>query len=223
MARGAADRTQRWGRWLGILPHEPERWSTQRWDAAYRDGTVSYYGQLEELARYSVIVGYVGWFMATRPTGVARILDVGCGTGLLRDSLDGMAFSGYVGVDLSEAAIRDATAKAHPRSRFLVGDVCALRLDRFDVVVLNEVLYYAPDASRFLRRIRALLEPHGVLVVSMWRHPGDRSLWRKVDNAFPLVDRVAIRNRRNAVNRRGWLVACYDGDGIVPRGPDEPG
>jgi hypothetical protein len=43
----------------------------------------------------------------------------------------------------------------------------------------------------------------------MWRHPGDRSLWRTVDEQFPLVDRVEARNRGNELNPRGWIVSCH--------------
>ena len=115
-----ARRASAWGRRAGVLPYEPERWSTDQWTDAYRAGTLDYYGGLDELARYSVIVGYIGWFATTchRPPSV---LDIGCGVGLLRSRLESVPFSDYVGVDLSDAAIHAATARAHTRSRFVVG------------------------------------------------------------------------------------------------------
>jgi SAM-dependent methyltransferase len=91
----------------------------------------------------------------------------------------------------------------------VVGDVTELDLGCFDVVVLNEMLYYVEAPGPFLARIGALLEPAGLLLVSMWRHPADRSLWHTLDEHFPLVDRVEARNRGNAVNPRGWLVGCH--------------
>jgi SAM-dependent methyltransferase len=115
----------------------------------------------------------------------------------------------YVGVDLSPTAIETAQRRQLPRSRFVVGDVAGLDLGRFDVVVLNEMLYYVDEAESFLGRLGRLLEPSGLLLVSMWRHPGDRSLWRTVDDAFPLVDRVEARNRANETNPRGWIVSCH--------------
>ncbi len=56
--------------------------------------------------------------------------------------------------------------------------------------------------------VAELLAPGGFVVLSVWRHPGDQSLWRIVDNAFPVLARVEVRNRANAVNPRGWIVAC---------------
>ena len=208
VARRALDRAAAAGRRLGLLAYRPEQRSVQEWTSAYEAGRLDYYGQLDELGRYSVIVGYVGWLAAARPAGPV-VLDVGCGTGLLRERLDDVSFSEYVGVDLSGAAVTAARARGHDRSRFVVGDVGVLDGGRFDVVVLNEVLYYSPDPRAFLERLSSLLAPDGLLLVSMWRHPGDRALWRAVDGAFRLVDRVEVRNRGNRVNPRGWRVACY--------------
>ena len=205
-ARVAADV----GRRIGVLPHQPERWSSDEWTDAYGSGRLEYYGTLDELARYSLLVGYVGFFFPPGPDRSApRVLDVGCGTGLLRARLDGTGVGDYVGVDLSPTAVEAAERRRLPRSRFVVGDAAALDLGRFDVVVLNEMLYYVDDVDGFFERLCDLLEPSGLLLVSMWRHAGDRSLWRSVDERFPLVDRVEARNRANEVNPRGWLVSCH--------------
>ncbi|MDQ4142424.1 MAG: class I SAM-dependent methyltransferase [Actinomycetota bacterium] len=196
------------GRQLGVLPYQPERWTTDRWDAAYGEGSLDYYGQLDELPRYSIIAGYVGWFAAARRGSRPRVIDVGCGTGLLRERLDGETFAEYVGVDVSHVAIQAASARGLPRSRFVVGEIPTLDLGRFDVAVLNEVLYYEADASSFLTNLRSLLEPDAIVIISMWRHAGDRILWRRVNDVFPILDRVEARNRANAINPRGWVIAC---------------
>jgi 2-polyprenyl-6-hydroxyphenyl methylase/3-demethylubiquinone-9 3-methyltransferase len=198
------------GRRIGVLPHQPEQWSPEQWTDAYGSGQLEYYGTLDELARYSLLVGYVGFFFPPAPDRAApRVLDVGCGTGLLRARLEGTGVGDYVGVDLSPAAVETASRRRLERSRFEVGDVSTLDLGRFDVVVLNEMLYYVEEVGSFLARLGSLLEPSGLLLVSMWRHPGDRSLWRTVDEHFPLVDRVEARNRGNEINPRGWIVSCH--------------
>lgn len=206
--RRAADGAHALARRTGILGYQPERRSAEAWTESYDAGHLAYYGDLRELGRYSAILGYVSWFGRTAPGGTPSILDVGCGPGLLRERLDPAAFSEFVGVDVSEAAITEAVSRQHPRSRFLVGDVMSLELGRFDVIVLNEVVYYVADVPVFLARLRALLTPGGVVVVSMWRHPADRVLWRTIDGVLPIVDRVEVRNRANAVNPRGWMVAA---------------
>jgi SAM-dependent methyltransferase len=195
------------GRRVGLLPYRPEQWTRDQWTSAYDTGTLEYYNRLDEMARYSVILGYVGWFGESLRR-LPSILDVGCGVGLLRQRLCDDAFSQYVGVDLSAAAIANALSHAHVRSRFIVGDVASADLGRFDIVILNEVLYYASDPPGFLRELRRVRNTDGLLIVSMWRHPGDRTLWRTVDGANPIVDRVEVRNRANPTNPKGWLVAA---------------
>ena len=216
-ARSGADAATALGRRLGVLPHRPERWTTEGWTDAYGSGQLDYYGTLDELARYSLLVGYVGFFVPPSPDRPPpRLLDVGCGTGLLRTRLPETAVGDYVGVDLSPAAVEAAGHRPLPGARFLEGDVFSVDVGRFDVVVLNEMLYYVEDLEPFFGRLAELLEPSGLLLISMWRHPGDRSLWQEVDRRFPLVDRVEARNRANELNPRGWLVSCHR------RPPDRP-
>jgi 2-polyprenyl-6-hydroxyphenyl methylase/3-demethylubiquinone-9 3-methyltransferase len=178
-----------------------------QWTDAYRGGQLDYYGGLDELARYSILVGYVGWVTATM-SDPPSVLDIGCGTGLLRERLGRVPLANYLGVDLSETAIDTARSRESERTRYVVSDVLALELEPFDVVVLNEVLYYAPDGRRLLKHVQTLLKPGGFVLVSMWRHPGDRALWRTVNEVFPIVDRVDVRDGANPVNRRGWSLAC---------------
>jgi 2-polyprenyl-6-hydroxyphenyl methylase/3-demethylubiquinone-9 3-methyltransferase len=209
-ARQGARAAAALGRRLGVLPHQAERWSTDQWTDAYGSGQLEYYGTLDELARYSLLVGYVGFFFPPGPDRTPpRVLDVGCGTGLLRARLEGTGVGDYVGVDLSPTAVETAERRHLARARFVVGDAATLDLGRFDVVVLNEMLYYIQDVDQFLRRLCDLLEPSGLLLVSMWRHPGDQTLWRTVDERFPLVDRVEARNRGNEINPKGWIVSCH--------------
>jgi len=212
-ARRVANRADAWGRRLGVLPYRPEQRTSAEWSAEYDAGALDYYGRLDELARYSVVVGYVSWSVGAAPSSSAaaahaNLLDIGCGSGLLRRHLEGVPLAEYVGIDLSEAAIRVAQEQDFPRSRFVVGDVSSTtEHGPFDIVVLNEVLYYAADTSAFLDRLQSMLADGGALVVSMWRHPGDHRLWQRVEDAFEVVDRVEVRNRANPVNARGWIVA----------------
>lgn len=137
------------------------------------------------------------------------MLDVGCGTGVLRERLPNRHVARYTGVDPSEEAIAQAGQRGDDRTSFVAGEVGTVEIVPADVVVLNEMLYYLADLDRFVERVDEIVEPGGAIVVSMWRHPGDRALWRQLDRRWSLVDRVEVRNRANPVNRRGWRVACY--------------
>jgi 2-polyprenyl-3-methyl-5-hydroxy-6-metoxy-1,4-benzoquinol methylase len=208
LLRSVAKRADDWGRRLGLLPYRPERRTSAEWSAEYDAGALDYYGRLDELGRYSAVVGYVGWLTA-EALAPPTLLDIGCGPGLLRRHLERVPLAEYVGIDLSEAAIRAAREQDFARSRFVVGDVgTTAERGPFDIVVLNEVLYYAADTDAFLEQLRSMLTDTGALVVSVWRHPGDKRLWQRVEDAFDIVDRVEVRNRANPVNARGWIIAC---------------
>jgi len=101
----------------------------------------------------------------------ARVLDVGCGRGVLLSSLADRGFEVH-GFEISAAAV----AGADPRADIRVGnelqdagypDAC------FDEVILWHVLEHLPDPRRTLGEIRRILKPGGRLIVAV---PNYRSL-----------------------------------------------
>lgn len=93
-----------------------------------------------------------------------------------------------VGIDHDARSIRVAQReRAHPRLRFMVGDaLAALPAERFDVVVLSNVLEHIGPRPEFLRQVRERLGPSRILIrVPLferdWRVPLRRELgveWR---------------------------------------------
>ncbi len=83
------------------------------------------------------------------------VLDVGCGTGDLALATLMHGAKEATGIDLGRGAIDDARALAvdrslTERSTFEVGDAASVRLDRFDVVLLNRVLCCYRDLDALL-------------------------------------------------------------------------
>jgi len=107
--------------------------------------------------------------LALRPG--ERVLDVGCGTGLLAEHVAGVVGEGgsVVGVDPLRYRIEIARHKHRQNLHFLVGD--AHELDgfadgSFDVVYLNAVFHWLKDKPRALRRIHRVLAAGGRLGIS---------------------------------------------------------
>lgn len=175
----------------------------------YSSGHLDYFAGIDELPRYSLLVGYV-MFLGGEP----EILDVGCGQGLLRARLGGMGFARYVGVDPSPAAVERARVLVDERTEIVLGDVTdhTLALGTFDVVVCNEVLSVADDPVAVLDRVHGLLRPGGHLLTCTWRHPGDQRLLRLVDERFTPIDAVDARNPGNPIALEGWRVTCHRRD-----------
>ena len=100
-----------------------------------------------------------------------RVLDVGCGTGLLAEHIaDLVGPTGYVlGVDPLPLRIELAQTKARPNLEFKVADAYDLSLiptANFDVVCLNAVFNWFPEKSGPLREFARVLEPGGRLGIS---------------------------------------------------------
>jgi SAM-dependent methyltransferase len=189
---------------LGAMSYRPRVRSDQEWHEKYAEGTWDFMGEIYELARYSILIGYLGFF-GNKPD----VLDLGCGKGLFRERLPSEAFGSYTGVDPAASAIEEAYRLTDERTRFLVGDQRTEGLGSFDVVVCNEVFSVVPSAAEALDFVIERLPPGGLCLTSIWHHPGDKQLWRLINSRLELIDRVWVTNPSHPRGSRGWWVACH--------------
>ncbi len=97
-----------------------------------------------------------------------RLLDVGCGGGILSEAL---AYKGaqVTGIDLEPHAID--TAKAHALNAHLAIDyqcidIQALNADLFDVITCMDMLEHVPQPELIIKECARLLKPGGYLLLS---------------------------------------------------------
>jgi 2-polyprenyl-3-methyl-5-hydroxy-6-metoxy-1,4-benzoquinol methylase len=122
------------------------------------------------------------------------VLDIGCAGGTLVLALS--SFDSYLGVDVSRYAIEQAERNpaicrlGSTQVSFASADIRSFRLDRsWDVIILNEVLYYlgVEDAVDQVSRYAHALQPKGVLVVSMKDDPKTHSIYRQLRRQYKWI------------------------------------
>lgn len=100
-----------------------------------------------------------------------RILDVGCGTGLLLDMLaQRMDGPELVGIDPVTAMLAVARQRLGRRAALLKGRAEELPFadGAFQLVTCSNALHYFPDAAAALGEMRRVLAPPGNLVITDW-------------------------------------------------------
>ena len=111
------------------------------------------------------------WINARAPLAVLKVLDIGCGGGILAEA---MARKGakVTGIDLSEKALK--VAELHSlESGIQVGyelisaeEIAAREPDSYDVVTCMEMLEHVPDPSAIVQACATLVKPSGKLFFS---------------------------------------------------------
>jgi 2-polyprenyl-3-methyl-5-hydroxy-6-metoxy-1,4-benzoquinol methylase len=184
-------------------PYTPPALPTPRsvWDAEYANATWDCLKATEEVARYSVLFGFL---LHTRTN--RNVLDVGCGEGVLLEYLERSGYEQYLGIDISEVAIRKVLAKVNSRTHFVVANVenfCPA--GTFDSLIFNESIYYFCNPLQVLERYRSLLSDSGIVVISMFlSHWKIRDLSQQIASLYECLESVNIQNQRGT-----WVCSLF--------------
>lgn len=117
-----------------------------------------------------------------------RVLDIGCGRGELARDIAEKSGAWVTGIDLNSEHINAAqTQNAHKRVCYIVGDALRdLPRERFDVVVLSNMLEHIVDRQSLLTTVVQRISPRSILLrvplfEREWRVPMKQELgveWR---------------------------------------------
>lgn len=182
-------------RLLKKRPHD--RMEAEAWEDQYNSGHWDFLGSITEASRFAVIAD---WRERLKPGG--SVLEIGCGAGHLCRAMRRAGYERYLGIDISQTAIARAEAElGDDRTRFRAGDAATMEIEeRFDVVILNEVLNYFLDPRGFVRRLHGNLLPGGVLIISLSQSNlrdglSKLAIWRAIDPDHQVIEEVSLHRQ----------------------------
>lgn len=105
-----------------------------------------------------------------QPLTGLRILDIGCGGGLLAEPMARLGGS-VTGTDITEAAITAAALHASQNGLDIDYQCCTAETlassgARFDVIYASEVIEHVADRALFIEAIARMLQPQGVVIIT---------------------------------------------------------
>jgi SAM-dependent methyltransferase len=137
---------------------------------------------------------------AAQITPPARILDAGCGSGTLLESLEGQGYN-VAGIDIS----RKALERIDRADRILIeADLTRCtppQIEPFDAAFLLDVIEHLDDEKAALRTLHGVSRPGALAIVSVPARP----------DLFSEFDRVQGHRRRYTP---GSLTSVFDGTGF---------
>jgi SAM-dependent methyltransferase len=159
-------------------------------DGEYRSGAWSHFDALAERPRQLLVAGLAA-SLHPRP----RVLDVGCGSGLLASLLQPHQPQRYLGIDLSGEGLARARALAVPQAEFLAEDFETWRpAEIFDVIILSECVGYARDPGALVSGLLPALAADGHFLVSYYRSGHWEALWRRIEAVASVISATTLSN-----------------------------
>jgi ubiquinone biosynthesis O-methyltransferase len=125
----------------------------------------------------------VDWLVANVPQGCKRLLDIGCGSGVVSRKCANVVKEVY-GCDISQNAIDYATKKAtaegikNVKFRKCAAERLPFKDNYFDVVIASELIEHLKDPGVFLMEIKRVLKKRGYVIITT---PNYSSLWPIVE------------------------------------------
>lgn len=131
----------------------------------------------------------------------AKMLDLGCGTGVLQEEFEEKFDVPAYGIDTSKKAIAYCKKRGLRKVKLSGGESIPFRKEFFDVVTAIDVLEHIDDDIKALREIKRVLKKKGLAILLVPAHP---YLWSTRDISLHHKRRYKVRELENKCKREGF-------------------
>lgn len=136
-----------------------------------------------------------------------KVLEVGCGIGSLTQFFSARGYE-VLASDISPVCIEAASRKHLRAATFMCADISQMDpwrglSERFDTVVMSDVLEHIQDAASALKNVKRVLKKNGVLVITV---PAHNLLYTDLDRKIGHVRRYSIGELAKQLDDSGMIV-----------------
>ncbi|MGZ8906039.1 MAG: methyltransferase domain-containing protein [Methylobacter sp.] len=159
------------------------------WDEEFKSGQWDFLVNTENDPIYHFLGKYCG--------RSGDILDLGCGSGNTGNELGVDKYHHYVGIDVSQEAIRKAQARSErcfriSKNFYNVSDIISYVPDKnYSVILFRESIFYIPleKIEKTLRRLSKTLTNNGVFIIRMCDRMKYAKIVKLIDKRFEVKER----------------------------------
>ena len=131
----------------------------------------------------------------TRNTPTERLLDLGCGTGLIFDVAHDL-FKELDGVDITPEMLGRVTPRANVRTQLASAERLPFPDNTFDAVTAYSVLHHIDDLGQVFREVRRTLKPGGFFYADESPSQHYQDAFLALNPHFPMNETVRIERER---------------------------
>lgn len=176
------------------------------WDMQYAGGLWEYLRDDLEKERFMAVLQSVKLFSVN-----GKVLEIGCGEGILQSRMQAGSYVKYVGIDISEVAIKKTAHLCNSNTQYICADMEKYSSDeKYDLIIFNESLYYSNSPLQLLERYVRFLQPCGHFIISVFKSERNMLLLNSIESHCQHTAEQISTNERGS-----WYCRVYSRKNIL--------
>jgi 2-polyprenyl-3-methyl-5-hydroxy-6-metoxy-1,4-benzoquinol methylase len=166
------------------------------WDYQYKSGLWDVLKSPKEYERFEVVRKFIYQYSKK-----GSLLELGCGIGLLQAALDRNSYKKYIGIDISNEAIKIAKRLEDQRTFYLKENMENYEpKDNFDLIVFSETIYYSKFPIALIEKYFNYVTVEGKIIISIFETGNNLKIINNIDQNFCVINTVITENSRGRWN-----------------------